>query len=186
MNILLGITGSISAYKACDIISGLNATGHDVKVIMTEDAKNFITEMSLSIISGREVVSKFSTEVTGQVEHIDLAEWGEMLLIAPATANTIAKLANGICDNVLTATALAFRGKFKILAPAMNTLMYDHKTTKGNLKKLGGKFSEKNVWHIIEPDEGLLACGETGVGKLRKPRRIVEIINKLVTLKEEI
>lgn len=171
MNILLGVTGSISAYKACDIVSGLVATGHEVQVVMTDDAKKFIPEMPLAILSKREVLSSFDDEAKGEVMHITKAHWADIFLIAPATANTIAKVHHGIADNVLTAMALAFRG-IKIIAPAMNTNMLESNPMQRSLKKL-----PEDGWDILETQCGILACGDSGLGKLAKPRHIVAYVN---------
>jgi len=173
MNILLGVTGSISAYKACDIISGFIATGHEVQVVMTEDAKRFIPEMPLAILSKREVMSSFNDEVKGEVSHITKANWADVFLIAPATANTIAKIHHGIADNVLTAMALAFRG-VKFIAPAMNTNMLESDPMQRSLSLL-----PNDGWNILETRRGVLACGDYGCGKLEKPREIVKQVNEL-------
>ncbi len=177
MNIILGVTGSISAYKACDIVSGLMATGHDVQVVMTEAAKDFIPEIPLAVLSKREVISSFNAEAKGEVYHITKVHWADLLLIAPATANTIAKIANGQADNVLTAMALAFNGIYsgrRVVAPAMNNHMYENPTTMRNLLTL-----QQDKWDIIEPAIGVMACGDNGQGVLPKPRLIVERINNL-------
>jgi len=193
MKILLGVTGSIAAYKACDIISGLKANGHDVKVIMTESAKQFITEMSLASISGNVVTTTMWNELNGKIDHIDLAKWADAFVIAPATANIIAKIANGICDDVLSTIACVIEGKSipKFIAPAMNTSMWESPRTQRNLLSLQ-QYNNKEIIHkhlyikrynVIAPDEGLLACGDTGEGKLANPRKIVEAIElKLIEL----
>lgn len=176
MNILLGVTGSISAYKSLDIISGLIATGHDVKVVQTEASEMFVTEMSLATMSKNPVIKSFDSELCGTVHHIELTDWANVLLIAPATANTIAKIANGIADNFLTSLVVAFRGT-KIIAPAMNGKMFSNAIMCNNLhtiKSIGG-------WNIIDPINGIMACGDVGLGKLEKPRKIVEYVNKVIS-----
>ena len=117
MKILLGVTGSISAYKACDIISGFKSNGHEVKVIMTESAKQFITEMSLATISGNTVTTTMWNELNGNVDHIELAKWADAFVIAPATANIIAKIAHGICDDVLS--TISRDGLYVSLSPRL-------------------------------------------------------------------
>ena len=179
MKVLLGVTGSIAAYKACDIISGLKSNGHDVKVIMTESAKQFITEMSLASISGNLVTTTMWNELNGKIDHIELAKWADIFVIAPATANIISKIANGICDDVLSTIACVIEGKTipKFIAPAMNTSMWDSPRTQINLTALTSRDSNPfSQYIVIPPDSGLLACGDTGEGKLAKPRKIVEII----------
>ncbi len=173
--IIVGVTGSISAYKALDIISGLKASGHEVKVIMTECSKLFVTEMTLATISQNKVASSFNDDIDGVVKHIELAEWGDCILIAPATANTIAKISNGISDNILTACVLAFdQSKHIIIAPAMNTNMLINDITVNNLKKIEDDYG----CTVLETREGMLACGRFGFGKLDKPRNIVKFINE--------
>jgi phosphopantothenoylcysteine synthetase/decarboxylase len=179
MKILLGVTGSIAAYKACDIVSGLKAHGHEVRVIMTESAKQFITEMSLASISGNVVTTTMWNELNGKIDHIDLAKWADAFVIAPATANIIAKIANGICDDVLSTIACVIEGKSipKFIAPAMNTSMWESPRTQMNVTALTKReINPFSQYIVIPPDSGLLACGDTGEGKLAKPRKIVEII----------
>lgn len=170
MKILIGVTGSISAYKACDVISGLKANGHEIKVIMTDSAKMFITKMSLAVLSQNEVTDSFFDEEDGIVKHIELSKWADCLLIVPSTANVIAKLANGITDDILTASTLAFTG-IKIICPAMNDKMYNNVTTQRNLTTL-----ISDAWNIIDPVKGQMACGDYGIGKLPNPRNIVDKI----------
>ena len=169
--IILGVSGGISAYKACDIISGLQATGHEVRVIMTESAKRFITEETLAVMSHHRVYTDKNRDLDGEVSHIELAKWGNVFLIAPATANTINKLRHGFADNFLTTTAMAFEG-VRFIAPAMNPKMW----AKMDLAKDG--FDQD--WVTINPVYGKMACGDTGIGKLEKPRKIVEYINQIV------
>lgn len=170
MNIILGVSGGISAYKACDIISGLQATGHTVHVIMTDSAKRFITEETLAVLSKYPVYTDDFRDTGGHVTHIELAEWGDAFVIAPATANTINKIRYGVADNFLTTVALAWEG-IGFIAPAMNPKMY-HK-----VKDSIGVLNQYPNWNIINPIEGVMACGDTGIGKLEKPRQIVSQIN---------
>lgn len=174
MKILLGITGSISAYKAPDIISGLLATNNEVKVIATNSALKFITELSLATIAKNKIYTSKTDELDGTVPHIDLAEWCDVFLCSPASANTISKFATGASDNILTDTYLALTSdKRKIIAPAMNTNMWNNSVTQENVEKL-----KKLGCEIIDPAEGLLACGVKGKGKLPKPRTIVKVVNE--------
>jgi len=176
MKVLLGITGGIAAYKACDIISGLRATNHEVKVIVTKNALNFITELTLSSLSGNKVTTTMWQETHGDIEHISNAQWADVLLIAPCTANMIAKLNYGIADDCLSTVALALGDKTKkIIAPAMNTNMWLSEPVTHNIDILASL-----DWIIIPPIKGKLACGDMGTGKLAKPRTIVERVNELI------
>jgi phosphopantothenoylcysteine synthetase/decarboxylase len=173
MNVLLGISGSIAAYKACDIISGLKATGHDVQAIMTENSKRFITPLTIESLTGHPIVDMWKSG--DGVEHIEIAKWCDVFIVAPATANTIAKIANGIADDTLSTIALAVRGhKLKYIYPAMNTNMLNNRATEDNIKRasLLGYF-------IGETECKMLACGDMGKGGLLSPRKIVEEINKI-------
>ncbi len=175
-NILLGVTGSISAYKSLDIISGLIASGHDVKVVISKSAEMFVTKMSLATISKNEVYSSLKCEVGGIVHHIELGKWADCLVIAPATANTISKIAHGGASNMLLSCILAFpQHKPRIIAPAMNTNMLINVATHTNIDTL----TNRN-YIMIDTIEGMLACGAVGYGKLEKPRKIVEVINKIM------
>ena len=170
MNIILGVTGGISAYKACDIISGLKATGHTVRVIMTDSAKRFITEEVLAVLSKHSVFTDDLRDTGGSVSHIELSQWGDALVIAPVTANTINKIYNGFADNFLTTVVMAWdETKPKFLAPAMNSKMWS--------KMVRPIYALESTWTIINPIEGLMACGDVGMGKLEKPREIVKQIN---------
>lgn len=174
-NVVLGVTGGIAAYKACDIVSGLKATGHEVRVIMTENSKHFITEKSLAVISDYPVltpVQEFDSD-ENKVLHVQYGEWADIFLVAPATANFIAKLVHGFADDVLTTTALVVADNcMKVYAPAMNTLMWCNPIVQDNVKKLANY-----NWRVIRPIIGRLACGTVGEGKMEKPRKIVEFIN---------
>lgn len=177
MRILIGVTGGISAYKAADIIGAINHCGYGpIKVIMTEKAKDFITPLTLATLSRNPVYDdNYEWAPHGRVDHIELAEWAETFLVAPATANTIAKLSNGIADNLLTSTYLAFdnykcMSKRIIICPAMNTNMYENEITQKNINLLKIRKSH----HIVPPVEGTLACGSMGIGKLAPTKSIIE------------
>jgi phosphopantothenoylcysteine decarboxylase / phosphopantothenate---cysteine ligase len=181
-NILLGVTGGIAAYKAADIIGALRKNDFDVKVIMTEKSKEFITLLTLSTLSKYPVYEdSLEWSPNGHIEHIELSEWAQFFLIAPATANTISKLVQGKADNLLTSTYLAFdyqscTNNFVVVCPAMNTKMYNDITSHNNIRTL----SDRSNHVIVDPVEGLLACGVIGKGKLAPTRSIVEKILKIM------
>jgi phosphopantothenoylcysteine decarboxylase / phosphopantothenate---cysteine ligase len=161
MKVVLGVSGGIAAYKAPELVRRLRDAGAEVRVILTPNAARFVSPLALAAVSGHRVVSEqWGESGEGGVDHIDLARWAELLLIAPATANIVAKLAAGIADDALTTYALAHRGRVAV-APAMNTFMLGHPTVRENLARL----SERGVV-VIEPVDGLLACGEEGAGKM--------------------
>lgn len=174
MKIILGICGSISAYKACDIVSGLVKTGNDVQVVMTQASLKFAPIDVLSVLSKRTVLIDSSGNKP-TVEHIDLVEWCSTLVIAPATFNTINKIKNGIADNLLTDICSVIGGtrKNKFIFPAMNTSMFNNPKLVSSLNILKAEH-----WIIGDTSNGILACGAIGEGKLLKPRKIVEIITK--------
>jgi phosphopantothenoylcysteine decarboxylase/phosphopantothenate--cysteine ligase len=160
-SILLGVSGSIAAYKACELVREWIRTGADVHVIMTENACEFVTPMTFQTLSRNPVsVGLFDQIEEWKPEHISLTDRADVLVIAPATANIIAKLAHGLADDALSTAALAFAGQV-IIAPAMNANMYAHPATIENLRIL----SQRGV-QVIEPAEGDLACGYTGKGRL--------------------
>jgi phosphopantothenoylcysteine decarboxylase/phosphopantothenate--cysteine ligase len=167
--IVLGVTGGIAAYKAADIASRLTKLHASVTVIMTENACGFIAPETFRAIVNNHVYTSVFDEKDKGVAHIDLAQGADALLIAPATANFIAKAACGIADDMLTTTLLAASNKKIIIAPAMNCHMYENPVVQENLQKLIGR-----GFVVIEPDSGHLACGEDGIGKLPQPEDIVE------------
>ncbi len=160
-SIILGVTGSIAAYKAAELASLLLKQGHDLFVVMTADAAEFITPLTLQTLSKNPVTTSFYNEKENwRPGHIELADRADLLLIAPATAHIIAELAHGLANHPLTAMALATRAPV-LLAPAMNGKMWDHPATKENVEKLKGRGVE-----FIGPEAGMLACGYEGVGRL--------------------
>jgi phosphopantothenoylcysteine decarboxylase/phosphopantothenate--cysteine ligase len=172
--VVLGITGSIAAYKAADIVRRLTEKGVKVSVVMTKEAECFITPLTLSVFAGEEVYREVFAEEgrSWQMPHIRLAQEADLFLIAPATAAIIGKLAYGIADNLLTCIALATKARI-VIAPAMNTGMYQNKIVRENcakLKKLGVEF--------IAPAKGSLACGAVGEGRLADVDTIVQIVFK--------
>ncbi len=174
-NILLAVTGSISAYKAADLTSQLTKLGHQVKILMTPAATAFITPLTLQVLSKQAVLVDVMTEDDPkQIQHIDLGKEADSFLVAPASANTIAKLAIGLADNMVTSTALALpQGTKKILAPAMNTKMLEHPATQRNLKLL-----QDYGYQIIQPRHATLACGDQGSGALASIETILTTIQE--------
>ena len=172
-HIILGITGSIAAYKAAYLLRLLIKRGAEVQVVMTPSGKEFITPVTLSSLSGKPVVSEFFTANTGEWHsHVDLGLWADALLIAPATAATIGKMANGIADNMLVTTYLSCKAPV-FVAPAMDLDMYAHASTQRNLDMLRSYGN-----HIIEPATGELASHLTGKGRMEEPEKIVEILDR--------
>ena len=173
--ITLAVTGSISAYKAADITSQLTKLGLEVKVLMTPAARKFITPLTLQVLSKHQVDLDVIIEDDPQrIEHIDIGKETDLFLVAPASANTIAKLAMGLADNMVTSTALALpQTTKKLLAPAMNTKMLEHPATQRNLKLL-----QDYGYQIIQPREALLACGDKGSGALATVETIVETVKE--------
>lgn len=170
--IVVGVTGGIAAYKACDVVSKFKKLGANIHVIMTESACEFVRPMSFQTLSNNFVISDmFEEPKTWEVEHIELAKKADAFLIVPATANFIGKLASGIADDMLTTTVMATKSPV-IIAPAMNTNMYENKIVQDNINKL-----EKYGYNFIEPTSGLLACGDIGKGKLEDVDIIVEYVD---------
>ncbi|WP_223588580.1 bifunctional phosphopantothenoylcysteine decarboxylase/phosphopantothenate--cysteine ligase CoaBC [Neobacillus bataviensis] len=177
--ILLCVTGGIAVYKAVALTSKLVQAGAQVKVILSESASKFVTTLTFQALSRNEVYTDTFDEKNPQViAHIDLADWADLILVAPATANTIAKLAGGIADNMITTTLLAATAPVWI-APAMNVHMYDHPAVKNNISILA-----QYGYQFIEPSEGFLACGYIGKGRLEEPEKIVELVGEFFTKKE--
>ena len=174
--ILLGVSGSISAYKACDLVSSLTKQGHQVKVILTDGGAQFITPLSLQVLSKHPVYTDMWHEGDpASIMHIDLPKWADVFMIAPATANIMGKIAHGISDDLLSAAALVAQAQcHKLLAPAMNTQMYHNPMVQRNLQTL----RELN-YQIIEPREALLACGDYGQGALATVPDIVTSVQKI-------
>ncbi|MEG1727070.1 MAG: bifunctional phosphopantothenoylcysteine decarboxylase/phosphopantothenate--cysteine ligase CoaBC [Acidaminococcaceae bacterium] len=167
--IVLGVTGGIAVYKAVDLVSKLRKAGATVRVVMSAAAMEFVTPLTFKEISGNPVAtSMWSTKQEFNVEHIALAEWADLLLVAPATANILAKAANGIADDLLSTVLLAAHSPI-IFCPAMNTQMYENPLTQANLQKLGAC-----GFTIMPPASGFLACGTSGLGRLPEPATIVE------------
>ena len=169
--VVLGVTGGIAAYKMASVASGLRKAGAEVHVIMTENAREFITPLTFeTLTNNRCVVDTFARDFSYDVTHISLAKAADLILIAPATANVLAKLAHGIADDMLTTTVLAARCE-KLVAPSMNTAMLENPITQENLKTL-----RRYGFQVIEPATGLLACQDTGSGKLPEPQVLLDWI----------
>lgn len=167
--IVLGVTGGIAAYKACDLVSKLKKQGAQVRVVLTDHAAKFVPPLTFETLSGNPAhVDTFAPRA--EMEHIALSKWAELFLIAPATANCIAKLANGIADDLLSTTALAMTCPVMV-CPAMNANMYRHPATQANLKTL----AERGV-RLVGPASGHLACGDDDIGRMVEPAQIVEAV----------
>lgn len=169
--ILLCVTGGIAVYKAVALVSKLSQAGADVKVMMTESAMEFVTPLTFQAMSRNDVYfDTFDEKDSRVIAHIDLADWADLVVVAPATANVIGKLANGIADDMVTTTLLATTAEVWI-APAMNVHMYENKAVIRNIDRL-----HQDGYRFIEPSEGFLACGYVGKGRLEEPEKIVERI----------
>ncbi len=178
-NILLGVSGGIAAYKAAELVRLLVKAGAMVRAVMTKNAQEFITPLTLQSLSGNPVsTDTFDLTQESEIGHIRLADTADLVLIAPATANILAKLAHGLADDLLSTLLLVARAPV-VLAPAMNVHMYAHPATQENLKTL-----QRFGHHIIEPAEGELACGYEGKGRLAEPEQIVECVEAALTQKD--
>ena len=171
--IVLGITGSIAAYKACILVRGLQKEGAEVQVVMTPAAKEFVTPLTLATLTRKPVISEFFDRRDGTWHsHVDLGLWADAMVIAPATASTIGKMANGVADNMLVTTYLSMKAPV-FVAPAMDLDMYAHPTTQRNLETLR---SFGNT--IVEPGTGFLASQLEGKGRMQEPERIIEVLDR--------
>lgn len=179
MNIVLGVSGGIAAYKTPDLVRRLKDWGADVRVVLTPNAARFVSPLSLAAVSGHgAILDQWGDSGKGGVDHIELARWAQLLLIAPATANILAKLVTGIADDALSTYAVAHRGDI-IVVPAMNTFMLQHPTVIANLDALRARGVE-----VIPPDEGVLACGDEGAGRMPDPAVIVEQLKALAASRD--
>ena len=177
--IVLGVTGGIAVYKAVDLVSRLRKQGCQVRVVMTEHAQQFVTPLTFKEISGNQVaVSMWSSNQEFNVEHIALANWADAFVVAPATANIIAKMAYGLADDLLSTTLLAAQAPI-VVCPAMNTGMYENAATQENLAKLQGRGVT-----VMPPAVGKLACGTSGAGRLPEPQEIVEFLSAFFAKRE--
>jgi len=174
----MGVTGGIAVYKACEVVRFLKKDGHEVRVIMTENAKRFVAPLTFEVLSCNPVSDgMFSSSYSSGVEHCDAAAWCDLFVVAPATANFIGKLASGIADDLLTTTAMALpKGTPLLLAPAMNVRMWENPVLQRNLRILSEEGESRCL--VIPPVEKKLACGETGVGGLAEPEEIFHSVIK--------
>ena len=180
-HVVLGVTGGIAAYKACEVVSRLRKLHAGVDVIMTENATKLVAPLTFETLSNRPVaVDTFSRIESWDVKHISLAQKADVFVVAPATANLMAKLACGIADDMLSTTLLATKAPI-LLAPAMNTGMWTAQATQANLQTL----LSRGV-HTVGPASGMLACGDSGAGRMSEPEEIVEAICKLLTAKQDL
>ncbi|TMU87837.1 bifunctional phosphopantothenoylcysteine decarboxylase/phosphopantothenate--cysteine ligase CoaBC [Bacillus sp. BHET2] len=171
--ILLCVSGGIAVYKAAALTSKLVQSGAEVKVIMTESAQKFVAPLTFQALSRQDVYwDTFDEKDPSRIAHIDLADWADLVLVAPATANIIGKLANGIADDMITTTILATTAGVWV-APAMNVHMYDHPAVKRNIETL-----YQFGYQFVEPSEGYLACGYVGKGRLEEPEKVVELVDR--------
>lgn len=178
-NIVLGVSGGIAAYKACALTSKLTQAGANVQVMMTKNATEFVTPLTFQALSRNPVYTDtFDEKDTKKIAHIDVADWADIFLVAPATANVLAKMANGIADDMLTTSLLATQADTYI-APAMNVNMYNHPAVIQNMQTL----SDRGC-HFIEPGAGYLACGWIGKGRMEEPESIVAAIDNHLQTKE--
>ncbi|KGX93221.1 phosphopantothenoylcysteine decarboxylase [Pontibacillus halophilus JSM 076056 = DSM 19796] len=172
-NVILGVSGGIAAYKASALTSKLVQAGANVTVMMTESATQFVSPLTFQALSRNPVYTDtFDEKIPEQISHIDVADWADLIVLAPATANLVGKLANGIADDMLTTTLLASEAPVYV-APAMNVHMYAHPAVQANLKRL-----ESFGYKFIEPGEGYLACGYVGKGRLEEPLTIVRVLEE--------
>ncbi|WP_210135329.1 bifunctional phosphopantothenoylcysteine decarboxylase/phosphopantothenate--cysteine ligase CoaBC [Staphylococcus sp. GDX8P80P] len=171
-HILLAVTGGIAAYKAIDLTSKLTQAGYDVRVMLSEHAQEFVTPLAFQAISRNPVYTNtFKEENPQEIQHVALGDWADAIIIAPATANVIAKLSVGIADDMLTSTLLATETP-TFIAPAMNVHMYENKRTQHNINVLA-----QDGYRFIEPGDGYLACGYVAKGRMEEPLQIVKVIN---------
>lgn len=179
--VVLGITGSIAAYKIASLASALKKLHCDVQVIMTKNAVNFINPITFETLTGNKcLVDTFDRNFSFEVEHISVAKRADLVLIAPASANVIGKLAHGIADDMLTTTVMACRCK-KLISPAMNTAMFENPVVQDNLKIL-----KKYGYEVIEPASGYLACGDTGAGKMPEPETLLSYILREIAYEKDL
>ncbi|MBS1839512.1 MAG: bifunctional phosphopantothenoylcysteine decarboxylase/phosphopantothenate--cysteine ligase CoaBC [Acidobacteria bacterium] len=185
MRITLGVTGGVAAYKAAELVRRLQQDGFTVQVVMTRSAREFVTPLTFAALSGQKVITDLFAESGGEanlesaIEHIAVAQRTDLLLVAPATADVIAKFARGLADDFLTTLHLASTAPV-VLAPAMNVNMWNHPATQENLERLRARGA-----HIVQPDEGYLACGMTGPGRLAGQEAIVAAVHEVLKLQRD-
>jgi phosphopantothenoylcysteine decarboxylase/phosphopantothenate--cysteine ligase len=176
-HILLGVTGGVAAYKAVDLAGKLTGAGAEVKTVMTEAAGRFVGPKSFEAVTQSSVfTTMWSTPEEFKIGHIALADWADVIIVAPATANIIAKVAHGICDDLLSATLCACWAKPILFAPAMNSRMWANPAVQANVETL-----KKRNFELIGPVEGRLACGTHGLGRMSEPQDIMDAIEKIAS-----
>lgn len=181
VNVVLGVTGGIAVYKACDLVSRLKKLGANIDVIMTKSATEFVAPLTFqSLALNRVVTDMFDAPQTWDIEHISLAKKADIFVIAPATANIIGKIAGGIADDMLSTTVMATRAPV-LIAPAMNTQMYENPIVQENIRKL-----KALGYYFVEPESGRLACNDVGKGKLANPEEILRQIQKVLYPKKDL
>ncbi len=185
MRVVVGVGGGIAAYKSAELVRALQEHGHDVQVVMTRAAQEFIQPLTFAALTGRKVITGLFSQraeenVSSAVEHIAVAQEHDALVVAPATADLLAKFASGLADDFLSTLYLAFTGRV-LLAPAMNTAMWNHPATQANLDTLRARGCS-----VVEPDEGWLACGTVGAGRLPDPAGIAEYLDSLLYTKKDL
>jgi|SaaInlStandDraft_1057018.scaffolds.fasta_scaffold02602_10 phosphopantothenoylcysteine decarboxylase / phosphopantothenate---cysteine ligase len=171
LKVLVAVTGGIGAYKICSLVSRLVQSGAEVQVAMTEMGTRFVGSLTFEALTGKRVILDTDGEGGDAMEHIQAARWAEVMLVAPCTANTMAKIAHGIGDDVVSTLSLAFKGK-QILAPAMNPEMWQKPSTLRNRDQLIA-----DGFVVIDPAEGLMACGDTGVGRLPEEEVLLKALS---------
>jgi phosphopantothenoylcysteine decarboxylase / phosphopantothenate---cysteine ligase len=173
--IVLGVSGGIAAFKAAGLVSRLCADGDEVRVVMSEAATRFVTPLTFQSLSGNPVAIDTFDRSHSCYQHIELAEWGQLMILAPATANIIGKAVCGIADDILSTSLLSFSGQL-LVAPAMNTRMWEHPAVQENVKKL----CSRRVT-VVGPASGRLACGEQGLGRMAEIEDIIEAARGILT-----
>ena len=176
-HILLGVTGGVAAYKAVDLASKVTSAGAEVKTVMTEAACQLIAPKSFEAVTQSAVyTTMWSTPDAFKIGHIALADWADVVVVAPATADMLAKVAHGLCDDLLSTTLCACWAKPILFAPAMNSRMWENPATQANVETL-----TKRGVHLIGPEEGRLACGTSGPGRMSEPQDIVDAVVKIAS-----
>jgi phosphopantothenoylcysteine decarboxylase/phosphopantothenate--cysteine ligase len=177
LNVLLGVSGGVAAYKAVDFARKLTAAGAKVKTVMTENACRLVGPKSFEAVTGSAVfTSLWDMSEEYKISHVALVEWAEVVVVAPATANIIGKIANGICDDLLSTTLCTCWAKPTLLAPTMNNNMWDNPAVQRNVEKVKGM-----GFHLTGPEVGPLACGTEGIGRMSEPEDILEAIERIVS-----
>ncbi len=174
VKIVLGVSGGIAAYKAIDLASKLTAGGAEVRTVLTENALHLVGAKSFEAVTGGPVHTSIWTQEEFRIGHINLADWADVVIVAPATANILGKFANGICDDLLSTTLCACWAKPMLFAPAMNDKMWANPAVQENVK-----FAERIGVELIGPRQGRLACGAEGIGRMAEPQEILEAVEKI-------